>query len=67
MDLITVDVTNICQKLGAKNCEPGNFVTLIGQEGKNQITAQTMADFSQTIVYEILTNISARVPRFYEK
>ncbi len=52
MDLIMVDVTNI-------NCNPGDSVELFGAN----ITIKELADNTNTIPYEILTNINARVER----
>ncbi|MFT9268601.1 MAG: alanine racemase [Liquorilactobacillus nagelii] len=43
----------------------GTKVTLIGSEGSLQITAQEVANYAQTIHYEVLCGISARVPREY--
>ncbi|MGB5687514.1 MAG: alanine racemase C-terminal domain-containing protein [Candidatus Electrothrix sp.] len=38
---------------------------LIGQQGEEAITANELAEQLDTINYEVLTNISARVPRIY--
>ena len=43
----------------------GEEVQLIGKQGEEVITANELADLLGTINYEILTNISARVPRIY--
>ena len=43
----------------------GDDVTLIGQQGDQQITAEDLARWAGTIPYEILTNINTRVPRVY--
>ncbi len=43
----------------------GDEVTLIGESGREEITAQDLADWAGTIPYEILTNINTRVPRVY--
>jgi alanine racemase len=40
-------------------------VVLMGQDGKEQIRAEDLAEWAGTIPYEILTNINARVPRVY--
>jgi len=40
-------------------------VILLGRQGDQEISAEDMADQVGTIAYEILTNISARVPRVY--
>ena len=50
-----------------KAFKKGTKVTLIGQNGDKTITAQDAADYAQTIHYEILCNISQRVPRIYHK
>ena len=43
----------------------GSLVTLIGKEGKHEITAWDLANWARTIPYEILCGISSRVPRIY--
>jgi alanine racemase len=40
-------------------------VTLIGESGTESITCEDLADWADTIPYEILTNINTRVPRIY--
>ena len=57
MDLTTVDVTEI------PAVEIGDEITLIGEQGRERITAWDHADLAGTIPYEILCNIAARVPR----
>ena len=65
MDLTIVDVTDL------RGVELGDEVVLIGeqQDGaqgtghRAQITAYELADVEGTIPYEVLCNISARVPR----
>jgi alanine racemase len=57
MDLTIVDVTDI------PGVEIGDEVVLIGEQGSERITAYDHADTVQTIPYEILCNISARVSR----
>jgi alanine racemase len=57
MDLTTIDVTDV------PGVEIGDEVTLIGEEGRERITAYDHADLAGTIPYEILCNIAARVPR----
>ena len=59
MDQIMVDVTDI------PGVGMGTKVTLIGQDGKEVITADDMANAIGTIGYEIVCNISKRVPRKY--
>ncbi|MBK8794069.1 MAG: hypothetical protein IPN59_13310 [Holophaga sp.] len=40
-------------------------VILLGRQGDQEISAEDLAEQVGTIAYEILTNISARVPRVY--
>ena len=60
MDMIMVDVTDIAP------LEVGETVTLIGQQGKESIWADEVADWIGTIPYEVLCGIGSRVPRIYE-
>jgi len=57
MNMIMVDVTHI----------PGvsleDEVVLIGTQGKERISAEEMAENSQTINYEVTTRINERIPR----
>jgi len=57
MDLTTIDVTDI------PGVEIGDEVVLIGEQARERITAYDHADLVDTIPYEILCNIAARVPR----
>jgi alanine racemase len=57
MDLTIIDVTDI------PGIEIGDEAVLIGKQGAEAITAYDHADLAGTIPYEILCNISARVPR----
>lgn len=59
MDLTMVDVTDI------RGVKQGDEVVLLGKQGRNTISADEMAAWAETISYEILTSISARVPRVY--
>ena len=43
----------------------GEIVTLIGQDGDEQITADELASLYGTIGYEVVCGISKRVPRIY--
>jgi alanine racemase len=60
MDLTMVDVTDIA------GVQPGDEVVLLGRQGDQEITADEMAGWTNTISYEILTSIGARVPRIYQ-
>lgn len=60
MDLMSIDVTDI------KDADLYETVTLIGQDGKELIRAEDLAEWAETIPYEIVCGITARVPRVYE-
>jgi alanine racemase len=59
MDLTTIDVTDI------RGVKQGDEVVLLGRQGSAEISVDEMAAWSNTISYEILTSIGARVPRIY--
>jgi len=59
MDLTMIDVTDI------RGVKQGDEVVLLGEQGADQISANEMARWAETISYEILTSISARVPRIH--
>lgn len=54
-------------EIGSDDVSIGDDVTLIGSQNGLYIGADYLADISGTITYEILTSISARVPRFYSE
>jgi alanine racemase len=63
-------VGNVCMDQMMVNIENdsafnGDEVILLGESGKEAITAQDLAEWAGTIPYEILTNINTRVPRVY--
>ena len=58
MDQIVVNIEN-------DSAYNSNEVILLGTDGKNSITCEEMAEWAETIPYEILTNINTRVPRIY--
>ncbi|KRM17902.1 alanine racemase [Ligilactobacillus hayakitensis DSM 18933 = JCM 14209] len=45
----------------------GTKVTLIGEDNGKKITVDDVADYAQTINYEIVCGISSRVPRIYSE
>ena len=45
----------------------GDTVTVLGQENGATVTADDLAELCQTISYEILCTIGARIPRLYVK
>ncbi|HEV7241466.1 MAG TPA: alanine racemase [Thermoanaerobaculia bacterium] len=57
MDLVTIDVTDI------EDAELGDEVVLLG----DGITAEELAAKLDTISYEVLCNVSKRVPRLYRE
>lgn len=57
MDQATVDVTDI------PGVAAGDEVVLMGEQGKERITADDVARMTGTISYEVLCAIGARVPR----
>ena len=59
MDYTMVDVTDLPE------VRVGDTVTLIGRDGKEEITAKQVAQWAETIHYEIVTCISPRVKRIY--
>jgi alanine racemase len=60
MDMTMVDVTDV------PGVEIGEEAILIGRQGKDQITAADLAEWQQTIPYEVLCAIGPRVPRRYD-
>jgi len=61
MNLTAADVT------GIPNAAVGDEVTLLGRTSSCQVTAWDLANWAGTIPYEILCNISERVPRIYKE
>lgn len=61
MDQMIVDVTDI------EGADIGSIVTVIGTDGKHTITIDEIAEKCGTIAYEIICNISIRMPRVYIK
>ncbi len=59
MDLTTIDLSH------TQALNPGDEVTLLGQEGDAKLDAQQIAKLAGTISYNILCAISARVRRVY--
>jgi alanine racemase len=60
MDQVMIDVTRV------PGCRVGDEVVALGCQGAEEIQARELAMQAQTIPWEILTNISARVPRIYQ-
>jgi alanine racemase len=60
MDLTLVDVTDV------PHVREGDPVVLLGTQGNERVTAAELATILETIPYEIVTAVSARVPRSYQ-
>lgn len=45
--------------------DPEETVTIMGRDGDHELWADTLAEWSSTIPYEILSNFSSRLPRLY--
>lgn len=56
MDQTMVDI-------GWSTAYNGDEVVLIGSQGDERITVEDLADWSDTIPYEVLTRVTSRVPR----
>jgi alanine racemase len=61
MDAITIDVT------GVPDVGVGDVVTIIGADGDERVTSEQLAEWSNTISYEVLTAIGPRVKRRYSE
>lgn len=59
MDTVVVDITEI------RDVYSGETAVLMGSDGNEVVSAYDMAEKEGTIPYEVLTSISARVPRKY--
>jgi alanine racemase len=60
MDLIMIDITDV------PGVKINDIVTLIGRDGKTEVTADECAQKANTIVYEITSGIGPRVARVYK-
>jgi alanine racemase len=61
MDLTMLDVD------GIENVQIGDEVVIFGQQGNETLSVDEMASLLNTINYEIVSTITARVPRVYLK
>jgi alanine racemase len=59
MDMCMIDVSAV------PGVATGDVVTLLGRDGDERVDADELATLADTISWEILTGISARVPRLY--
>lgn len=60
MDMIMIDATGLA-------VAPGDEVVLIGRQGDDEITASEMAGWIETIPYEVLCRLGARIERIYNQ
>lgn len=60
MDLTLVDVTDV------EGVAVGDEVVLLGRQGEASISAARMAEWLDTIPYEVVCAVGVRVPRLYE-
>lgn len=58
MDMTMLDVTEV-------PCEVGDIVTLIGRDGKDEITVSEVGKLGGISPYEVLTSLRSRLPRRY--
>lgn len=58
MNLLMVDLTNV------PNATSDDIVVLIGNQGKETVTADVLASRAQTISYELVCRLSQDIPRY---
>lgn len=61
MDQLMLDVTDV------EDVREGDYITVIGRDKNDMISAEELAKNNGTIGYEIICSIGERVPRFYIK
>ena len=59
MDQCMIDVTSV------NNINVSDEVTIFGKQGDSSIPVESVAEFSNTINYEILCSVGKRIPRVY--
>ena len=59
MDQMIVDISHLPQ------ARLGDEAVLLGSQGQQRILANQLADWCGTVPWEVLTNITYRVPRVY--
>ncbi len=60
MDLTMIDVTHV------PDVAEGDEVVILGSQGKEEITADEIADLTGTISYEVLSSLTGRIPIAYK-
>lgn len=61
MNMFMVDITDV------PSVKPGDEVVLLGKQGDEQITAEDLALWFNTINYEVTTRINENIPRILKK
>lgn len=57
MNMCMVDISHL------EGISSGQVVTVLGEDNGQQISAEELADISQTISYEVLTRVASHLPR----
>ena len=60
MNMFVVDVTHLAKEA---TLQQGEQVTLIGKQGASSITAEMLAEWGQTIQYQVFTRLHSDIPR----
>ena len=60
MDMMFADATDL------PSIQSGDDVVLLGKQGDESISAHDLANWQETIPYEVLCDIGPRVTRIYE-
>jgi alanine racemase len=61
MDAVTIDVTDV------PGVQTGDVVTLIGDDADERISAEQVAEWSDTISWDVLTSLGPRVEKHYSE
>ena len=61
----TVTMDSFMVDLGDDECEVGDEIVLIGEQGSERISAEAVAAATGTINYEVVTRVSSRLPRLF--
>ncbi|HZD04626.1 MAG TPA: alanine racemase C-terminal domain-containing protein, partial [Longimicrobiales bacterium] len=59
MDVTVVNISDV------DGVEPGDVATLVGRDGREEITLNEVAELAGTIDYEVLTGLTGRLPRIW--
>lgn len=63
MDYTMVDLSEVIDEKEIFDIINNEEVVIIGQQGEEEISAKSIAAWTNTIPYEVLTSISSRIPR----